>query len=116
MVDARIRVVPEMFFPPIAISVLAVAMVVLTIRYLRASGTLEPAAIPLADSYLRNQLKYLAALSLAIGTLGTLSHARSTFLQIAIAGTGYFCEKAMGPIADGLINLGCVDKGDSQTV
>ena len=91
--------------PPIVLVLLAVVMLILTIRYLIISGRLDPASIPLTCRYQRDQLKYLAILSLATGALGAVYTTVRAFVHVAIAGSFTF-DKVSGPLSYGLIHFG----------
>lgn len=96
----RMTLAPPHYPPIFALiitSVLAIGMLAMTIRYFMAAGRLDPKSIPAACRRQRDQLKYLAILSLATGVLVTVYEAQRALIQAAIAGSGL--NHAIGPLA-----------------
>jgi hypothetical protein len=86
---------------PIVLTLIAVAMVVLTLRYLISSARLPLTSIPQTCRYKRDQLKYLAILSVATGMIGTLYRVKHIFTKLGASG-GDVLDNGIGAVGEAL--------------
>lgn len=88
-------------YSSLALTLLTLTTILLTIGYLAKSGRLDSADLLQSSKDKRDQLKYLAILSVAVGLFGTVLETKRTLIYVGISGGDW--DKTVGPLGEALI-------------